>query len=90
MIDKSFVDLIDYASSFQQYAALMLASPTSTLQAYLKQANTFLANFGVMASVTPSFTGQGRTTTLGLDYQVTLSNSFNGGLPIDGTVFPRC
>ena len=83
VIGKSFVDLIDYARSFQEYTALMLASPRSTLQDYVKQANTFLANFGIQASVTPTFSGQGTTTTLGLEYKVTLTNSFNGGLPLN-------
>jgi hypothetical protein len=88
LIDRSLVDLTDYASTFQQYTALMLAHPASTLQDYLKQANTFLANFGIQASVTPSLTGQGTTTTLGLDYKVTLTNSFSGGLPLDVNGIP--
>ncbi len=76
VINKSIVALVDYKDALQRFSAQMQASPTNTLQDFVAQANTLLANFGVQAAVTTSLQDNSGTPVLGLDYQFTSSSAY--------------
>ncbi|MGE3819419.1 MAG: beta strand repeat-containing protein, partial [Isosphaeraceae bacterium] len=83
IVNRSVTDLTGYANPFAGFAAAMLATPTSTLQAFLSRARTLLGDVGTGATVAASPTGQGATTSLGLTYAFTLPNLLDAGLRLD-------